>query len=189
MDLEKWMMYRFYFSLWLGWATRLTLSTFIYAFVVSLFITSYIYVEQGSISLNGEIYLALFDVFKFWFMITWNIALLLALFHGIKYLFNSCHIGFRLELLTCPKEGEVQRIEEVGYGDLVKVWRKWFMLLIWLTGAQMIVAVAISALFSSGESVFEWFNIYLLYGFILISGYISFIIFPAKCKQMRIKKC
>lgn len=182
-------MSKFYFLLWLRWAIRLTLSTFVYGAVLSLLVTGYIYFKQGLPSFDEKVSLALFDIFSFWFMILGNIALLLALFRGMKYLFNRCHNGYVLELSSCPEEGSVELIENVGYGDLVKVWRKWFMLIIWLSGAQMIVALAFSALFFSSESIFSWFNIYILYGFILLSGYFSFIILGARCKRVRISKC
>jgi len=183
-------MYKFYFTLWLGWALRLTFSSILYASVVAFIITVFVFTQQNEIALNKEIYIALFDIFTFWFMLFWNLALLLALFRGMKYLFNSCKKGFILELLTCPQENIVSKIELVGYGDLVQVWRKWFMLLIWLVGAQMVIAVIINRLFfPSSESLFQWFSIYILYGFILLAGFASFIILPAKCKRVRISKC
>jgi len=182
-------MSKFYFLLWLKWAIRLTLSTLIYGVLLASIVTGYIYFKQGVPSLDEKVYLALFDIFSFWFLILGNIALLLALFRGMKYLFNRCHNGYVLELSTCPDEGNVELIENVGYGDLVKVWRKWFMLLIWLSGAQMVVALVFSYLLFDSELIFSWFNIYVLYGFILLSGYFSFIILSARCKRVRISKC
>ncbi|MFA7501052.1 MAG: hypothetical protein WCY85_08630, partial [Sulfurimonas sp.] len=91
-----------------------------------------------------------------------------------------------LKLLTC--EGS-DVIEVIGYGDLVKVWRKWLMLLIWLVGSAMILALIYTNLFTSYDGVFEWFSIYWLYGFILLSGYFSFIILSSKCKKIKIVTC
>jgi hypothetical protein len=108
------------------------------------------------------------------------LTLLLALFRGVKYIFHSCNGGYRLELLYCEKEKSHQAIEIIGYGDLVKVWRKWFMLMIWLVASQMIVALLF---------IEEWFSIFMLYAYILIAGYFSFMIFTAKCKRVRVKKC
>ena len=182
-------MSRFYLLLWLKWAWRLTLSTSLFAALFTLIITAFIYVKQGLVPLSGEVYGALFDISIFWFAIVWNIALLLALFRGLRDVFNSCNSGFVLELYSCKNEKKSELIEVVGYGDLVKVWRKWFMLIIWLVGAQMIVTVVFSTLFSESESIFDWFNIYILYSFILVAGYFSFMILGSRCKQVKIKKC
>lgn len=182
-------MSRFYFILWAKWALRLTLSTFFFALTFTLLITGFVYAQQGFVSLNPEVYRALFDVAVFWFAVVWNIALLLSLFRGMKHIFNSCSGGYVLELFSCENEGKSELIEVVGLGDLVKVWRKWFTLIIWLVGAQMIFAVAFSALFSASESIFDWFNIYVLYGFILVAGYFSFMILGSRCKRVRISRC
>jgi len=182
-------MSKFYFLLWSRWAIRLTLCTLLYGAFLSSIVTGYIYIRQGLPPLDEKVYLALFDIFHFWFLILGNIALLLALFRGMKYLFNTCHNGYVLELFTCPKDGSVELIQSVDYGDLVKVWRKWFMLIIWISVAQMIVALVFSVLLFSSESIFSWFNSYVLYGFILLSGYFSFIILGARCKRVRISKC
>ena len=182
-------MSRFYLLLWFNWAWRLTLNTLIFSTVFTLVITGLIYANQGFATLSSEVFAALFDIAFFWFAIVWNIALLLVLFRGLKGIFNICHASYVLELYSCPDEGKSEKIYDVGYGDLVKVWRKWFMLVIWIVGTQMIFSVVLSALFSSSESVFDWFNIYVLYGFILVAGYLSFMILGSRCKRVKIKKC
>ena len=182
-------MSRFYLFLWIKWAWYLTLNTLIFSTVFTLVITGLVYASQGFATLSSEVYSALFDVAFFWFAIVWNIALLLVLFRGLKGIFNVCNAGYVLELYSCPNEGKSELIEVVGYGDLVKVWRKWFMLIIWIVGAQMVLSVAFSALFSLSDSVFDWFNIYLLYGFILVAGYFSFMILGSRCKRVKISRC
>ncbi len=179
-------MSKFYLFLWLKWAFRLTISTIIYGAVFAFVITGYLYVKQGLPTLNSELYKALFSIWNFWFLIVANLALLLALFRGMKYIFNNCNSGYVLELLTCNQK---EIIENIGYGDLVKVWRRWFMLIVWLTGAEMLISLLLTLMFIPQESIFSWFNIYLLYGFIILSGYFSFYILIAKCKQVRIRKC
>ncbi|MCK9473162.1 hypothetical protein [Sulfurimonas sp.] len=179
-------MSRFYILLWLRWAVRLTISSLFFAALFSSFVTLYIYVLRGLPELSFEITGALFDIFRFWFPLFWSLTILLALFRGLKYIFNSCINGYELKLLTC--EGS-DVIEVIGYGDLVKVWRKWLMLLIWLVGSAMILALIYTNLFTSYDGVFEWFSIYWLYGFILLSGYFSFIILSSKCKKIKIVTC
>ncbi|MEA2098788.1 MAG: hypothetical protein U9P72_01515 [Campylobacterota bacterium] len=134
---------------------------------------------------NNEVFNALIDVFIFWFPIAWSFTILLALFRALKYIFNSCYDGYRLNLLTCKKES----IDIIGYGDLVKVWRRYFMLLIWIIAVFILFSVTLTYLFSSYESVFDWFNIYILYAYILISSYFTFIILISKCKLIKVNRC
>jgi len=117
------------------------------------------------------------------------VTLLLALFSTLKSVFNNCHNGFKLELLHCPKENEKEAIEFIGYGDLVKVWRKWLMLLIWITAVEMTLALVYTHLILSFESLFDWFNIYVLYIFILIAGYFGLMILSVRCKKVRLSRC
>ncbi len=179
-------MYRFYFLLWLRWAIKLFTCSVVLAVVVSFFITLYIYIKQGMPTLHVEIFTALFQIILFWFPILWSVMLLVALFRGLKYIFNICIAGYELKLYSCDLK---ETLLHVGYGDLVKVWRKWFMLIIWLVGAMMILSLSYTYLFTSFDGVFEWFDIYWLFGFILVSGYFSFIFMSARCKRIKIVKC
>ena len=188
MSLER-ELSKFYLFVWLEWFIRLTLSSIVYACVISFVVTTAIYYNQGMQSLNTEVYSALFVVFKFWFAPLWGISVLIVLFTGLKHLFNKCRGGYMLILHTCEKEEKPQVIETIGLGDIIKVWRKWFMLLIWLITAEMVISVAFSGIFSSSKSLFEWFNIYVLYGFIVVAGYFSFMILSSKCKRIGIRKC
>ena len=168
---------------------RLSVTTLVLAAFISAVITLFIYIQEGAVALDDRVIDALFKVFSFWFALVWDFSLLLFLFRGIKHIFNRCYSGYTLELLSCPNEGSVQKIEHIGYGDLVKVWRKWLMLLIWLVGSEMILATVVSKLSFSHDALFDWFHIYVLYAFILIAGYFSFIILSAKCKRVRVVKC
>ena len=179
-------MSKFYLLLWLRWAARVTLCSTLMAIILSFFITAYLYINQGMPSFNTEVISALLQIFKFWFPVVWSLTLLLALFRSLKYVFNSCICGYELKLLSC---GSKDVIEEIGYGNLVKVWRKWFMLIIWLVGAQMILSLVFTYLFSSYSSVFEWFDIYFLFVEVLIAGYLSFILLGGRCKQVKVIKC
>lgn len=186
-------MSKFYFILWLRWTLRLTLCSVVLATFFALFVSIYLYLSQGMPNLSSEVIDALFDIFKFWFSVLWSITLLLALFRGLKYIFNRCINGYELKLLTCKsaKDENIddEFIEVIGYGDLVIVWRKWLMLIVWLVGAFMILSLIYTNLFTSFNGVFEWFNIYWFFGFILLSGYFSFILLEARCKKVKIVKC
>lgn len=186
-------MSKFYFIVWLRWALRVSLCSLLLAAFFSFAITLYTYVSQGLVEITPEVSAALFDIFGFWFGIFWAFTLLLALFRSLKYIFNTCINGYEFKLLTCAsvkdKSKEEEVIEDIGYGDLVKVWRRWFMLNIWLVGSFMIIALVFTNIFTSYDGVFEWFNIYWLFGFILLSGYFSFVLLASKCKKVKISKC
>ncbi|MCF6330880.1 MAG: hypothetical protein L3I99_04965 [Sulfurimonas sp.] len=167
-------MIKFYFLLWLKWAIRLSVSSVFFASLVAFLITFYTYVSIGSPPLEEKNISALSEIFKFWFVIAWSFTLLISLFRSIKYIFNDCINGYELKLFEC---GSDEVIEVIGYGDLVKVWRKWFMLMIWLVAILMII------------TMFNFYNIYALFGFILVSGYFSFIIMVAKCKKVKVLRC
>ncbi|MEA3371177.1 MAG: hypothetical protein U9Q40_07540 [Campylobacterota bacterium] len=158
---------------------------------ISFFVTLFLYVSRGMQELSSEVFVALTQIFLFWFALIWSLTLLVALFRSLKYIFNSCYDGYRLELLSCPSEnsGESEVIKTIGYGDLVKVFRRWLMLIIWLVGAQMIVAVAFTKLLSFESAIFEWFNIYILYLFVLVAGYFSLMLLGSRCKKVKVTKC
>jgi hypothetical protein len=180
---------RFYFSLWLKWILRLTLCSVALASVFSALLTAFVYANQGAQTLGSAVWMALFDIFKFWFAIFWSLALLVALFRSLKFVFNSCANGYKLVLQTCANEEKSETIEVVGYGDLIKVWRKWFMGIIWLVGVQMILALIFTTFFTSYSAVFDWFGIHVLYVFVLIAGYFSFASLSGRCKLTRVRKC
>ena len=186
-------MSRFYLVIWLRWVIRLSICSLTLAAFFSFLITFYVYISHGLAQLSPEVIAALRDVFKFWFPIVWSLTLLLALFRSLKYVFNVCINGYEFKLLTCSsvkdKSKEDETIENIGYGDLVKVWRKWFMLNIWLIGSFMVIALIFTNIFTSYSGVFDWFNIYWLFGFILLSGYFSFILLGSRCKKVKISKC
>jgi len=181
---------KFYFLIWLRWAFLLTSMSVILAFLFAASITFFIYIKQGAIALESSVYDALFKIFLFWFALSWSMTLLLSLFLSLKYIFNRCFASYKLILLTCPnKKGHSDIIELIGYGDLVKVWRKLFMLLIWFVVAQVIIAFVGMRFFTNATTLFSWFNIYILYVFVLIAGYFSFMVLSIKCKKVRVIKC
>ena len=182
-------MSRFYIKLWFFWAIRVTIESLLFGALLAGVATLVVYLTWGDAPLDEEVLKALLNLFKFWFIILWNLSLLVALFRSVKGIFNHCHSGYKMELLSCPKNSQSEVLQVVGYGDLVKVWRKWFLLLIWLVASEMVIALAFTLLFTSYNGLFEWFNIYVLYSFILIGGYFSFMVLGSRCKQVRIRKC
>ena len=179
-------MSKFYIFLWLRWIVRISVLSITLALFFSLLVTLYMYINQDLPELTPKVTDALFNITLFWFPLFWSATLLFSLFRSLKYIFNSCIEGYKLQLLTCDMK---EIIEFIGYGDLVKVWRKWFMLIIWLVGSQMILAVVFTSIFTNYGGVFEWFNIYWLFGFVLLSGYLSFILLASRCKRVKVVKC
>jgi len=172
--LTKKKMTRFYFFLWLKWAYKLSLNSIGISVFITFLITFLTYAKLGFVSLDSEVFNALFKVYKFYFSFVFSITLLVVLFRSIKYIFNICIYGYELKLLSCDKQ---EIIQIIGYGDLLRVWRKWIMLLIWLVAICMII------------TMFSFFNIYALYLSLLFSGYLSFIIMISKCKKIKVIRC
>ena len=177
---------RFYFLIWIRWTLRVFLCSFTLTFFLSFVVSLALYIKQETPPLTPDVYKALYEIAKFWFMIIWNMALLFVLFRSIKYIFNVPFNGYKFLLSDCRAQAY---IEPIGYGDLVKVWRKWFMLLIWLVVVEMILATFFIYLFSSSEDIFVWFNEFWLFTFVVVAGYFSFILLPNRCKRVKVKKC
>jgi hypothetical protein len=167
-------MSRFYFFLWFGWAYRVSLNSIVSAVLITFIITFITYAKLGFAQLDDEVIDALAKVYKFYFSFVFSITLLVVIIRSIKYIFNRCTDGYELKLLSCDQK---DIIEHIGYGDLVKVWRRWFMLLIWLVAICMIV------------TMFNFFNIYAIFISLLLSGYLSFIIMISRCKKIKVIRC
>jgi len=177
-------MNRFYILLWLKWFIRVSFCSILIALFISSAVTIYIFFKTSPDSLDGNVLKALFDIERFWFALSFNFAFLFVLFRSIKYIFNKKLDGYEYKLYNCS----MQNIDVIGYGDLIKVWRKWFFMLIWFSAVEMVIVTIIFYLFGIDE-LFSWFNIYVLYSFVMIAGYFSFILLPSRCKRVRIVRC
>ena len=176
-------MSRFWIRLWLVWVVRFTVESIVLASILSLTVTAVIYIGKGMISIDRDVLKALFDLFRFWFVILWSLTLLVSLFRSIKHLFNHCYNGYVLKLLTCDG---AEVIETIGYGDISKVFRKWMMAMIWSVSALMILSFSVSYLFLNS---YNWYNIYVLYIFIVISGGVTIPLMGSRCKRVKLSKC
>jgi len=179
-------MSKFYLLLWTRWVLRVTLCSLFLATTMAFITTITLYINKGSPEVTQSVLEALYDINNFLFPIIWSFTILIALFRSLKYIFNSPLNSYKLELLTCKRD---EIIEFVGYGDLVKIWRKWFMLMIWFVAIEMTLTTAFVYIFNSEINLFSWFNIYFLFIFILISGYLSILLLVNRCKRIRIVKC
>ena len=179
-------MRKFYLLIWLRWILRITLESVVFAIFFSFVITLFFYMQKGAPTMNDEVKTALLTIFKFWFTLSWSLGLLIALFRSIKYFFYSCAGGYILVLHTCNKE---KKIFPVGYGDLLKVWRKWLLLLIWMSALTTLLISVVLYVTSLKQSFFAWFNLFSLYGIVLISGYASLVLLIARCKKIGVEQC
>jgi len=179
-------MSKFYFSIWIRWVLRLSVCSIFLAMLLSLFITTFIYFIKGNGAVGVDTLEALFEIWKFWVMVTWNLTLLIALFRSLKYIFNNCLDSYSFKLLEC---NTLETIDIVGYGDLVKIFRRWLFSLIWLVTSFVVIAVIFTKFFFSFSNISEWFNIYWLYLFLILSGFISFVILGTISKKVKVSRC
>jgi|GEM_PF-619971 len=182
-------MFKFYLQVWLFWVFRMIVVSLILTLIASFLITLLLYLKQGLPPFNEEIYEAVLAIYNFWVLLLLNFTIPIALFINAKYLFNHCIDGISLKLLSCPKDSKGEIIDIIGYGDIVKVWRKWLLLIVWNTAVIMLISVVISYLFTSYESIFDWFSVYLLYTYILMAGFFSIVLLTSRCKSVRMSKC
>ena len=174
----------FYFKVWFSWLVRVVMESVVFAGVISVAITLVVFISKTNIQIDSKILKALSDIFLFWFSLALNLTLMIALFRSIKFLFNSCIKNYRYNLYACSGE----YIKDVSYFDLIKVWREWLMLIVWSVAFLAIVGTIFFKLLF-GLDFFKWFNIYVLYIFIAVSGFFSFIFLPIRCQRVRISRC
>lgn len=179
-------MFKFYLFIWLRWAFWLTVLSVSMAIIFSIIGSFGIYLFQGMPALDKDVIDALWNVFWFLSSPMWSFVLFIVLFIRLKYIFNKCAANYQFKLMACDTK---EYVEVLGYGNIVQVWRKWFLGLIWLVISITTVAIFIATYVFNQDSLFDWFNIYLLYGFILIGGFFSFILLGSRCKNVRIVRC
>ena len=180
------MIHRFYLALWVRWVLRVALESIGFGVVLTAGIVMYVYMQKSPQTLSQEIMDAFGVIFGFWFGIVWSATFLLALFRSVKFLFERCYAGYRFVLYDCKLK---ERIERVGYGDLVRVWRKWFMVLVWISAIVMVfVSIFLRFVFGISE-VFAWFDIYTVFVIVSLSGYVSLWLLPLRCKRVKVERC
>ncbi|MEA1919258.1 MAG: hypothetical protein U9N52_05410 [Campylobacterota bacterium] len=181
-------MRKFWFLLWFDWALWVSVSSLIFAAVIDFFVTGTLYVLKGMAELNSETLSALADIWLFWFGIIWSVTLLLSIFLSMKRFFNVCHDGWKLQLFTCAvKNAEV--IDIVLLGDIVKVWRKWLMALIWAVATEILMVSVVRYILGFGIGFWEWFTMGWLYLFILLAAWVSLPLMAARCQRVTITSC
>jgi len=179
-------MRRFWFFLWFDWVVFITISSLLFSTVIDFILTFSIYISKGMPTFDTETLNALGAIWKFWFGIIWSATLLLSIFLSMKRFFNKCYDGYKLQILTC-KEFEV--IDIVLLGDVVKVWRKWLMVLIWGVATEILFVSVVRYFLGLGLDFWVWFNMGWLYLFILLAALSSLPLMAARCKRVRLTRC
>ncbi len=181
------LMNRFFLLLWIFWLAYVVFWSFVLGSLLATVITLFLYIRSGMPEFTDAVVYALLDVGHFLFMITYNIALLIVLFLSIKQLFKRCFDRWRLELIGCLEYKTV--LSDIGYGDLIHIWRRWMMYLVWFSAFFMIVNLIFSKVFGEFHSVFEWFDIYHLYSYIAIGGFFALRQITINSKYVKVKSC
>jgi len=165
---------------------RVSVESILFALAMALLVTLFFYIQKGMPPLQNDVQKALETLFIFWLGIVWAIAFLLALFRSIKWLFHRCYNGYMLRLVEC---GGQEFLEDVGYGDLMRVWRRWFLALIWIVTIMSVVTAVFMHLFFHVATFFSWMSPVVLYIFTLIAGYFVLWLLGSYCKRVKVVKC
>ena len=179
-------MRRFWVGLWWRWALWVTLISLLWAAGASVLLTFGLYLYKGMPPLEKGVVTALGDIARFGFPVFWCFAFLAAFFRSVRRLFGHCIDHFRLTLLSC--DGET-RIENPGSADTVRVWRKWFFVIIWAVAAEVIVAALLHFPFASGGGAMGWFSLYWLYLFVLLAALATLPLMGARCPFVKVERC
>jgi len=179
-------MRKFWFLLWWDWALWVSVSSLLFAGGLDGVLTLVIYISKSMPELDSETLKALADIWIFWFGILWSVTLLLSIFLSMKRFFNRCFNGYQLQLLTCT---DAEVIDIVFLGDIVKVWRKWLMILIWGVAAEILIVSVVRYGLGFGIGFWRWFSIEWLYLFLLIAAFISLPLMGSRCKRVRLRRC
>jgi len=179
-------MRKFWLLLWFDWVVFVTVSSLFFASIIDFILTLSIYILKDMPTLESETLNALGAIWMFWFSILWSGTLLLSIFLSMKRFFNKCYDGYKLQLLTC-KDFEV--IDIVLLGDIVKVWRKWLMVLIWAIATEILFVSVVRYFLGLGLEFWVWFNMGWLYLFILLAALSSLPLMAVRCKRVRLRTC
>ncbi len=175
----------FWLGMWWRWALWVTLFSILVALITDIALTFGIYLLKGVPPLNATVFEALLEIGRFWFGILWSITLLLALFLSVKRLFNRCIAGRQMHLFTCKDH---ERINPVLMGDVVVLWRRWMILLIWVVTVETLAVSGVGYLWGI-EGFWSWFDIYWLYAFLVIASALTLPLLPSRCKRIEVVSC
>ncbi len=178
-------MIRFYFLLWLHWVGVLLLQSIGSAFLLTLIFVAWIYFSKD-VALNKDVIDALVSLFSFWFWVIWSATFVASLFFAFKSFFNHCYAGYVLKVIDCNSH---VALEHIGYSDLIQIWRKWLMLLIWITAFFIIVlSILLYALFEI-QTLFSWLNLTIMIVLAICSAFFALFFLRFRTQKIRVERC
>lgn len=180
------MMRKFWLLLWLRWAVYVTLASTLVALILAIVVTSIIFVMKSNFVFDRLTFEALGTIIMFWMPIMWSISFVMTLLWSLKKLFNVCISGYELQLYDC--DGKTT-LSEIAIANLRKLWRKWLFALVWTSAALTIMSVLLVYIFHLHDTLFSWFSIYWLFGYVMVSGLITLPLMASRCKMVKVVKC
>jgi len=172
----------FYLKLYLFWALWVSLRSFFYALVLSIFLAIIVYGSKGFPPLTTESLFALKKIVMFSFPISFSLSFILMLLMVFREMFFKKIEGLSLKLYDC----EDKRIIKPLLSDVVMIWRKWLFVTVWTILIFFVLFLGLWKLFSGDFPPLSWFNAMSLYMLIMSLGGMVFIMGIKSCKKIRI---
>lgn len=175
----------FALRLWLYWLWWMLLYSVAAAAVADGAAVGVIYLLKGAPQLDTSVYGALEAIARVAFVPLWCAALLWAHLMVTRRLFSCCLGGKRLILLTCKGD---ERIYPVGLGDVLPIWRRFLMLIVWTVALEAVLVVGIAALFG-GFSITTHLSAPMLGVMSAFGALAALLVMLRRCKRIRITQC
>lgn len=173
---------KFYFKLYLFWASWVTLRSVAYALFLSFFSAVLVYISKGFAPLNEETFLALKKIVYISFPIAFSLSFIIVLLLVFKALFAQKIDGQRFVLHNCAHE----KIDEPLLSDVTDLWRKWLFVTVWAVLLFLVLLIGLSKLLLDVYPPLTWFNGLSLYFLIISLGGIVFVFGIKSCKKVGI---
>lgn len=173
---------KFYFKLYLFWASWVSIKSVAYALFLSFFSALLVYISKGFAPLNRETFLALKEIFFISFPIAFSLSFIIVLLLVFKALFSQKIEGHSFVLHNCAHE----KIEEPLLSDVTGLWRKWLFVTLWAIVLFLVLLIGLSKLLFGVFPPLSWFNGLSLYFLIISLGGIVFVFGIKSCKKIGI---
>ena len=160
----------------------MSLRSFFYGLLFSIFLALIIYISKGFPSLNMETFLALKEIVLFSFPIGFSLSFILMLVLVFKAMFSTKIDGFLLKLYDCNDKLIVHPL----LSDIMMIWRKWLFVTVWTILIFLVLFLGLWKLISGEFPPLSWFNAISLYGLIMILGGTVFVMGIKRCKKIRV---
>ncbi|MBN2896974.1 MAG: hypothetical protein JXK05_13905 [Campylobacterales bacterium] len=175
----------FALRLWLYWLWWVLLYSVAVAAATAAVLVGVIYVLKGAPALDADVYGALEAIARVVFVPLWCAALLWAHLMVTRRLFACCLGGRRLILLTCKGD---ERIYPVGLGDVLPVWRRFLMLIVWIVAVEVLLLVGVTSLWG-GMSATALLRPSVLGAMSALGAFAALLVLLGRCKCILVTQC